>query len=41
VEIAPEVVAVAVAKEIVPDLDNVGSIGGFGDVNFTCVDEFL
>ncbi len=31
-EIAPEVVAVAVAEVVVPDLFNVFSVGGFGDV---------
>jgi hypothetical protein len=40
-EIVPEVVAIAVAEVVVPDLFDVFNVGGFGDVKFTCVDEFL
>jgi hypothetical protein len=36
-----EVVGVAVAEVVVPDLVNVGSVSGFCDVNFAHIDELL
>ncbi len=40
-EITTEVVGFAVAEVVMPDLGNVGSIGGLCNVYFTRIDEFL
>jgi hypothetical protein len=40
-EIATGVVGFAVAEVVVPDLGNVGSIGGLCNVYFARIDEFL
>jgi hypothetical protein len=40
-KISMKVVGFAVAEVAVPDLVNVGSIGGFCDVDFPCIDEPL
>jgi hypothetical protein len=40
-EIAMEVVGFVVAEVVVPDLVNVGTVGGLYDVNFSRIDELL
>ncbi len=40
-EIATEVVGFAVVEVVVPDLVNVGTIGGLCDVNFAHINELL